>query len=140
METYREERAKVFNDHKTAMSAGELIKEQIQIRTKEKAKLVGACLKAKEKSKKEKAKIIKKKLRQKAEVYKEKKRIKAERQSFWPKKTYRVTITIESTSTTPGSSRRASIDDNTMVDNNLSSTTFHEPLKVAAGEISLSLS
>lgn len=140
IKAYDAERSKVYNDHKAATTAEEKIEEQIKIHTKEKAKLAKVILKAREKAEKEKSKLLDKKLRQKAETHKERQRIKAERQSFWPKKTYRVAITLEPSTVTPGSSRRTSIDGDTIVNANLASTTFHDPSEVAAGEVSLSLS
>jgi len=140
LKAYNEERVKVFNDYKAARADEESIEEQIKVQTKEKAKLAKSRLKARDKSRKEKAKLLEKRLRQKAEIHKEKQRIKAERQSFWPINTYRVTITLEQSIATPGSSRRTSIDGDTIVNTNLASTTFHEPSKVATGEISLSIS
>lgn len=140
IQTYNEERTKIFRDHETATAAAEKVKSQITKTEKEKMKLAKALVKANEKAEKEKAKAKEKKLRKKAEIYKEKQRIKAERELFWPKKVYRVTINLEPSSMTPGSSRRSSIDGDTIV--NLATSDFHEPTKapLKTGEISLSVS
>lgn len=141
LKAYHDERQKIYRDHENATSASENICEEIEKAEREKTKLAKAFVKANEKKEKEKAKLKQKKLRQKAEAFKEKQRIRTERESFWPKKVYKVTINLEPSSLTPGSSRRSSTDDgDTLV--NLATSTFHEspntPLKT--GEISLSLS
>ncbi|KAG4434543.1 hypothetical protein IFR05_009984 [Cadophora sp. M221] len=137
---YQTERKKIYQDHEAATCAVEDVREEIRKTEKEKMKLAKALVKANEKVEKEKAKEREKKLRKKAEIAKEKKRIKAERESFWPKKVYCITINLEPSSLTPASSRRSSIDGDTIV--NLATSEFHEasnaPLK--NGEISLSLS
>lgn len=140
LKAYNEEREKIFIDHETSSEAVDKIHQQLRQCEKEKVKLAKTLVKAQEKARKEKAKLKAKKLRQKAEIYKEKMRIKAERESFWPKKVYRITISLEPTIMTPDSSRRSSVDGDTVVNVNLASTTFHEPTKVMPGEISLSLS
>jgi hypothetical protein len=137
---YRDERDKIYKEHELASAAVESIQEDITKATKEKLKLAKAIVKANEKAEKEKQKLKEKKARKKAEKYKEKLRIKAERELFWPKKVYRITISLEPTSLTPGSSRRSSIDGDTIV--NLATSTFHEPAAtpLKTGDISLSLS
>lgn len=144
LKAYQEEREKIFADHTSSTAAAAEISEKILECEKEKVKLAKSLVKAQEKQQKEKAKAKQKKLRKKAEAYKEKLRIKAERQSFWPKKVYRIIInlepSVESALNTPDSSRRNSIAGDTIVNVNLASTTFHEPTKVMPGEISLSLS
>ncbi|KAH7309278.1 hypothetical protein BKA65DRAFT_519538 [Rhexocercosporidium sp. MPI-PUGE-AT-0058] len=137
---YQTERKKIYQDHEAATGTVEEVREDIRKTEKQKMKLAKALVKANEKAEKEKAKEREKKLRKKAEVAKEKQRIKAERESFWPKKVYCITINLEPSSLTPASSRRSSIDGDTVV--NLATSEFHEasntPLK--NGEISLSLS
>jgi hypothetical protein len=51
---------------------------------------------------------------------------------------YRITISLESSTFTPGSSRRSSITEGEVT--NLATTTFHEPTEVKDGSISLSIS
>jgi len=140
VKAYQTEREKIYKDHEDATAAVENIQNQIADANKEHQKLVKAMIKANEKAGKEKAKLKEKKARKKAEIAKEKARIKAERERFWPKKVYRITISLESTTLTPGSSRRSSIDGDTIV--NLATSNFHEPSSTAlkTGEISLSLS
>jgi len=140
IEAYNTERKKIYRDHEVATGAVEDLREDIRKTEKEKMKLAKALVKANEKAEKEKAKEREKKLRKKAEIAKEKKRVRAERESFWPKKVYCITINLEPSSLTPGSSRRSSIDGDTVV--NLATTDFHEPSStpLKSGEISLSLS
>ena len=135
---YNDERKKIFDDHVTSSAAAEDLRAQISRAEKEKTKAAKAIVKAKEKQEKEKSKLREKKLRQKAEIQKEKERIKAERDSFWPKKVYRIAVNLEPSILTPGSSRRGSIDSEATV--NLATSTFHEPTETKSGQISLSLS
>ncbi|TVY44954.1 Protein F37C4.5, partial [Lachnellula occidentalis] len=141
LKAYNEERVKIYKDHESSTNICESIREHIRKTEKEKTKLAKDLVKANEKKEKEEAKRKEKMMRKKAEIYKEKQRIKAERESFWPKKVYKITINLEPSTLTPGSSRRSSVDDgDTLV--NLATTTFHEPsaAPVKSGEISLSLS
>ena len=138
LKAYNDAREKIFNDHMTFTLAAEQIQEQIDKAEKEKAKLAKKSAKAQLKALKKKAKSKEKKFRKKVEMFKEKQRIKTERYSFWAKKVYRVTISLESSTLTPGSSRRNSIAEGEVV--NLASTTLHEPEPLKIGSISLSLS
>lgn len=137
---YQAEREKIYRDHENATAVLETIQEEIEKVNKEKLKLFKALVKSNQKAEKEKQKLREKKARKKAEIRKEKLRIKAERELFWPKKVYRITINLEPTTLTPASSRRSSIDGDTIV--NLATSTFHEPstTPLKTGEISLSLS
>ncbi|KAG9232863.1 hypothetical protein BJ875DRAFT_426897 [Amylocarpus encephaloides] len=140
VEAYKEERQKIYRDHENSTAASEKIREQITKAEKQKAKLAKEWVKANEKKKKEEAKAKEKKLRKQAEVDKEKERVRLDRESFWPKKTYRVTINLESSTFTPSSSRRSSMDGATVV--NLATSTFHEESdkELKSDTISLSLS
>ena len=140
LKAYYDERSRIYSDHEAAAKVSEGIHEEIRKVEKEKTKLAKSFVKANEKKEKEKTKQKEKKLRKKAEIYREKQRIKAERESFWPKKVYRVTINLEPTMLTPGSSRRSSMDGDTIV--NHAASAFHEPSKapIQSGEINLSLS
>jgi Domain of unknown function (DUF4139)/N-terminal domain of unknown function (DUF4140) len=140
IDAYQTERERIYKDHEQAVAAVESIQEDIEKVNKEKLKVAKVLVKANEKAEKEKQKLKEKKARKKAEIRKEKLRIKAERELFWPKKVYRITINLEPTTLTPASSRRSSIDGDTVV--NLATSTFHEPsaAPLKTGEISLSLS
>ncbi|TVY24310.1 Protein F37C4.5, partial [Lachnellula hyalina] len=141
LKAYNEERVKIYGEHESSTNSCENIREEIRKTEKEKTKLAKDLVKANEKKEKEAAKRKEKILRKKAEIYNEKQRVKTERESFWPKKVYKITINLEPSTSTPGSSRRSSVNDgDTLV--NLATTTFHEPSaeRVKSGEISLSLS
>jgi Domain of unknown function (DUF4139)/N-terminal domain of unknown function (DUF4140) len=138
--SYKIERERIYRDHEHATATLETLQEEIEKVNKEKMKLFKTLVKANQKAEKEKQKLREKKARRKAERRKEKLRVKAERELFWPKKVYRITINLEPSTLTPASSRRSSIDGDTIV--NLATSTFHEPstTPLKTGEISLSLS
>lgn len=95
LQAYRVEREEIYKEHEANTAAVEDFQEQINKIEKEKAKLAKSIVKANEKRDKEKAKLQQQKLRKKAEAAKEKARVRAERESFWAKKVYKVTISIE---------------------------------------------
>ncbi|KUJ16627.1 uncharacterized protein LY89DRAFT_782855 [Mollisia scopiformis] len=146
IKAYEVERQKIYGAHEKATSEVAKIREEMAKAEKQKLKVAKAVVEANEKSKKEKEKAKEKKLRKKAEISKEKQRIRTERETFWPKKVYCVTINIETSSFTPGSSRRNSIDGDTIINqpssSGLATSEFHEPSTkpLKTGEISLSLS
>lgn len=138
LKVYNEERKKIFSDHQACAATAEKIEEEIAKAEKEKTKLAKDLVKAQLKEQKAKTKLKEKAIRKKAELFKERQRIKAERESFWAKKVYRITISLESSTFTPGSSRRSSITEGEVT--NLATTTFHEPEALKEGMISLSIS
>ena len=138
VKAYNEERRAIFSDEEAATFAADKIQEEIAKTEKEKNKLAKELVKAHLKARMAKTKLKEKMIRKKAEVLKEKQRIKAERYSFWPRKVYRITISLESSIMTPGSSRRSSITEGEV--KNLATTTFHEPVATKEGSISLSVS
>ncbi|TVY81731.1 hypothetical protein LSUE1_G005469 [Lachnellula suecica] len=141
LEAYNEERKKIYRDHESSTRAMETIREDIAKAQMERFKLVKEFAKGNAKKEKEKTKLRAKKLRKKDEIYKEKQRIRVQREAFWPKKVYKITINLEPSSFTPGSSRRSSIADSATVVN-LATSEFHEPsdTPLKTGEINLSLS
>lgn len=140
VKAYNIEREKIYLDHKSSTATAEAIQDQIKDLEKERAKLRKAAAKAQKKAMAEKTKLQMKKLRQKNELRKEKERIKAERNSFWPKKVYRVTISLEPSTLTPSSSRRGSIDSESAV--KLASSPAKELSEsgVSPGTVNISLS
>lgn len=116
VETYRTERAKVFQDHMTGTVRVREVNEKITELGKDEGKLLRQQIKTadKERRAREKVKAAKRKekikvLRRKAEVRKEKLRVQREREKYWPRKCYTVRITLDAPSYTPSSSRRTSI-------------------------------
>lgn len=140
IEAYDKERLKIYRDHANSLGILETINNELRKLEKEKLSVAKALAKASEKSRKEKAKEKEKKERKKAEIAKEKLRLQAERDFFWPKWVYRITINLEPSSVTPASSRRSSINGDTIV--NLATSDFHEPSSetLKSDEISLSIS
>ncbi|KAI9649978.1 hypothetical protein NHQ30_002567 [Ciborinia camelliae] len=119
IKAYRDEREKIYVEHVAATAALEVTQDEIVRLMKEKNKLSKARTKAQRKAFKQKIKLQATKSRKNAESAKEKMRIKSERSLFWPKKVYRVTISIEPTSSsmTSGSSRPSSVASDMTVNN-----------------------
>ncbi|KAK3324507.1 hypothetical protein B0T19DRAFT_486664 [Cercophora scortea] len=116
IETYRTERAMVFQDHMDSTVRSRQLLKEITALKKEQARLNSLEAKEKAKAAKAKAKIQKAKdklkeqeARRRAERIKEKNRIRRERENFWPRFSYSVRITLDAASFTPTSSRRSSI-------------------------------
>jgi len=119
---YREERAKIFVETTAANDRSAEITRDIARLRKEARRLNRDARKAKEKVEKEKAKIKEKAAKEKAKAKEKearkkrekreaKERIHKERAKFWPKKVFKVTVSLEAPSGfTPASSRRGSID------------------------------
>ncbi|TGO22711.1 hypothetical protein BPAE_0158g00300 [Botrytis paeoniae] len=119
IKAYRDEREKIYVEHVAATAALEVTQDEIVRLMKEKSKLTKARTKAQRKAFKQKIKLQATRSRKNAESAKEKLRIKSERSLFWPKKVYRVTISIEPTSSamTSGSSRPGSVASDMTVNN-----------------------
>ena len=95
LEAYQVEREKIFHEHEASSAAAEDLQKEINKVEKQKTKLAKSLVKANEKKEKEKAKLEQQRLRKKAEIAKEKARVRAERESFWAKKVYNITISID---------------------------------------------
>ncbi|QSZ30153.1 hypothetical protein DSL72_004673 [Monilinia vaccinii-corymbosi] len=136
IKAYRDEREKIYVEHVAATAALEVTQEEIVRLTREKNKIMKARTKAQRRAFKQKIKLQATRSRKNAELAKENMRIKSERGLFWPKKVYRVTISIEPTSSamTSGSSRPSSIASDSTVNNYQVST------RRATDVISLSIS
>ncbi|KAK3389710.1 hypothetical protein B0H63DRAFT_103204 [Podospora didyma] len=117
VETYRTERAKVFQDHIDGLIRVRTLDKEVGDLKKEEARLLKLDFKEKMRAAKAKAKVQRakekikdKERRREAERQKEKARIRAEREQFWPRSCYTVRITLDVTNFgTPSSSRRSSI-------------------------------
>lgn len=109
---YHLERNKAFAAKSEGLAKARELREKVQILNKKKARLGKAAWKAQLKKQVAKQKKLAKKQRRIAEARQEKAKIKAERVKFWPKKVFKVIISIEAPQGfTPASSRRGSIDD-----------------------------
>ena len=128
---YREERRKTFEVLSSSEDQiGALGVEHAQL-LKKQVKAIKAAAKEHKQARKEKAKLAEKKRRARQEKLDTKRRIKEERIEFWPRKVFRVVLTLEANSDmTPASSRRGSVD-------SLAKTLDFSP---ASSQISLSLS
>ena len=132
MRAYHEERQKTFEDFFASESKFEALTSEHGKLLKKQTKAVNAAAKEKEKAEKAKAKLAEKKRRARQEKLDTKRRIKDERIEFWPRKVFRVVLSLDTNSDmTPASSRRGSID------------SFAKPfseVSSASCQISLSLS
>ena len=111
MRAYRDERQKTFEDH---LSSGAQIKTLCLQRDKimkKQAKAALAADRAERKELKAKAKQREKKRRAHEEKLEARSQLRDERIRYWPKKVYRVVLSLDTNSDlTPASSRRGSID------------------------------
>ena len=108
---YREERKKAFEDYKESEHRIQTLEKERARILRRQAKDTKANVKEKAKASKEKLKKFKKKQKSLLEKSTAKHRLKEERAQFWPRKVYRVTLSLETYSElTPASSRRGSVD------------------------------
>lgn len=116
LDTYREEREKVFLDHQEGSL--ELRRIQKELKDVEKERIKVARLEGKEKKKWAKGvakrsaahtKLAERREAKRRDKKREKERIKKERATFWPKFHYTATITLDASAYTPVSSRRSSV-------------------------------
>lgn len=130
---YREERKKAFEAHKESEDNIKFLeKERVKI-NKRQAKDTKANMKGKAKASKERSKNLERKHKLLQETVAAKRRLKEERVQFWPRKVYRVTLSLETNSElTPASSRRGSVE-------SLAKPT-RESSSMEACEVSLSVS
>jgi len=139
LKDYSIERAKAYEDQVVSLARADEIAKKIHVLEKKKAQLGKAALKAKLKFQAEQRKKYAKKQRKLQEAREEKARIKAERVKFWPKKVYKVIVSLDAPSgATPASSRRGSIDSLVKVPLPAEAGLSSDTSKI--GEINLSLS
>ena len=111
LRVYRKEREKVFEDHKGSDARIKMQQKELQKVLERLTKARHAAQKEKQKAAKEKTKQTEKKLRALKEKIQAKCRLREERAQFWPKKVYRITLSLDTNSElSPASSRRGSID------------------------------
>ncbi|KAF2182203.1 hypothetical protein K469DRAFT_712812 [Zopfia rhizophila CBS 207.26] len=115
LQKYEEDRSAVFQVHSAATQTLAALKKQIKRNEHKKLQAGKEARKEKDRIAKAKAKDQRRKQLQKSEKRKEAKYIKQERLRYWPKKVYKITLLLESSSfDTPSSSRRNSIDSITL--------------------------
>lgn len=111
MRAYHEERQKTFEDFFASESKFEALTSEHCKLLKKQTKAVNAATKENAKAEKAKAKLAEKKRRARQEKLNTKRRIRDERIEFWPRKVFRVVLSLDTNSdVTPASSRRGSID------------------------------
>ena len=111
MRAYHEERQKTFEDRFSSEARFEALTFDYRKLLKKQAKAINAAAKNQEEVRNEKAKLAEKDRRARQEKLATKRRIKDERIEFWPKKVFRVVLSLDTNSEmTPASSRRGSID------------------------------
>lgn len=111
MRAYHEERQKAFEDYFASETQSEALTIEHSKLLKKQTKATDAAAKEKEKAGKAKAKLAEKKRRAREEKLDAKLRIEDERVEFWPRKVFRVVLSLDTNSDmTPASSRRGSID------------------------------
>ena len=131
--TYRDERRKIFELHFESENTIMQLSEERAKSLKNLAKARRSIEKEKEKAYKERAKRLQKQWRAREDKLTAKRRLDTERAEFWPKKIYKVTVTLDTNSDfTPTSSRRGSTTSLTK--------TLTEESSPNACEVSLSLS
>ncbi|KAL8920120.1 MAG: hypothetical protein Q9208_006473 [Pyrenodesmia sp. 3 TL-2023] len=111
VEAYESVRARAFKSHQSGESKLGEHEEEIKKLKKQRRKLLEKEQKKKIKANQAKSKDEKKKKRARQQKMDEKYRLKQERIRFWPKKVYKVVLSLDANSgMTPTSSRRGSLD------------------------------
>lgn len=132
MTGYREERKKAFEIHKWS-------EEEIKALEKERAKILKnqvkeskVAMKEKKKAAKENLKRLEKTQKVRQEKLNARRRLKEERVQFWPRKVYRVILSLDTNfDMTPACSRRGSIDSLAKVTESQSSDSCHISLSLS---------
>ncbi|KAL8900287.1 MAG: hypothetical protein Q9192_001159 [Flavoplaca navasiana] len=108
---YQSERTKAFQDHKNGEITLKKYDHQISKVKAKKRKIQLKVQNQQARANRTKTKAQEKKAREHQQKIAEKKRVKQEQTQFWPKKVYKVVLSLDANSgTTPASSRRGSID------------------------------
>lgn len=111
MSSHRLERKKAYDIVFESDNQIKALERQKHRNQRDFAKLKKCIKRAGLKAMKERAKELKKKQRARDEKETTKRRLKSERSQFWPRKVYRVVVSLDTNSSiTPASSRRGSID------------------------------
>ena len=127
LSSYRKQRSEFYEALATAKIAKVNLGDKISDLEKQKIQLENRLRKQDLKETIQKQKAAEKKQRAAAQSQSEKKRSLIEKAKFWPKKIYKIKLTIESTIMTPGLSRRESFESLATADTILS-TEGSEPV------------
>lgn len=110
IEQYKAERKKIFEDHTASVAKLKKFQDDRALLDKETRKAREAVRRETAKADRAKGKKAAEKLLAQQEKQREAQRLKDERVAFWPKKVYRVVLSLETNADfTPGSSRRGSV-------------------------------
>ena len=116
LSTYKSEREKLFDDRQAALSTKRDLEKRLSWLRRDHDKLQMREIKErrvvdKERQKKRAEKAARRRVRDKKREVRavERARVRRERENFWPKYVYAVTISIDATAYTPLSSRRGSV-------------------------------
>lgn len=110
-EQYKVERRRIFRDHAASVARLKELQNDRALLDKKTRTAREAARKEKVKAEKARSKKAAEKLLALQEKRQEKQRFKDERVAFWPKKVYRVVLSLETNADfTPGSSRRGSVN------------------------------
>lgn len=110
IEQYKAERKRIFEDHTASVAKLKKLQDDRALLDKETRKAREAVRREKVRADKAESKKAVEKLLAQQEKQREAQRLKDERVAFWPKKVYRVVLSLETNSDfTPGSSRRGSV-------------------------------
>lgn len=110
IEQYKAERKSIFEDHTASVAKLKKLQYDRTLLDKETRKAREAARREKVKADKVKSKKAAEKLLALQEKQREAQQLKDERVAFWPKKVYRVVLSLETNADfTPGSSRRGSL-------------------------------
>ena len=110
IEQYKAERKSIFEDHTASVAKLKKLQNDRALLDKQTRKAREAARREKVKADKEKSKKAAEKLLALQEKQREAQQLKDERVAFWPKKVYRVVLSLETNADfTPGSSRRGSL-------------------------------
>ncbi|KAJ9618321.1 hypothetical protein H2203_009239 [Taxawa tesnikishii (nom. ined.)] len=114
-EAYEQERERIWQKHTAAGESIRSLRKEIEQKQKERSKAGKESEKQRREEERQRGKDRRRKLLQEEERRKRARHLKEERLRYWPKKVYKVTVTLETASfETPGSSRRGSIDSVTL--------------------------
>lgn len=111
VEAYHVERAKAFESHRNGEARLRADESEIRKIKRKRNKMLATLKEKKRKADHVKIKEREKKDRERQQKISEKNRLKQERNRYWPKKVYKVVVSLDTNSgLTPASSRRGSFD------------------------------
>lgn len=140
VKAYHRERAKAFDSHKDGEARLKAHESEIRKIKRKKNKILASLKEKKRKADHVRNKEREKKDRERQRKISEKKRLELERNRYWPKKVYKVVVSLDTNSgLTPSSSRRGSFDSlQKMPPSNMESRTASKNLGMCTVDLSFS--